>query len=155
YRLNVVEVHLPPLRERSEDIPLLAEFFLQRLARKYNLARLKLSSEAIDVLQKHRWTGNVRELENTMARACALAQSSVLLPADIPFARSPWSDEHRMRSHFDALLELAPKKNTNVVDWLGREMAKHALELSDNDPAKAASLLKIQEAELEKFLVGE
>ena len=66
YRLNVVEITLPPLRDRPEDIPLLSEFFLQRLARKQGMARMRLSGEAIETLQKHNWPGNVRELENTI-----------------------------------------------------------------------------------------
>ena len=55
YRLNVVEIHLPPLRDRPEDIPLLAEYFLQRLARKQGMARMRLSGEAVEALQKHHW----------------------------------------------------------------------------------------------------
>ncbi|MGJ8724345.1 MAG: sigma-54-dependent transcriptional regulator [Roseibacillus sp.] len=124
YRLNVVEIHLPPLRERREDIPLLAEFFLQRLARKYGLAKIKLSGEAIDTLQTHRWTGNVRELENTMARACALAESSLLLADDIPFARSPWSQENRIKASFKGLLALKPNKEKNPKDWLLKLLAE-------------------------------
>ena len=89
YRLNVVEIHLPPLRDRREDIPLLAEFFLQRVARKYGVAKIKLTGEAIDTLQTHRWTGNVRELENTIARACALAESPLLLSRRHPLRPLP------------------------------------------------------------------
>ena len=124
YRLNVVEIHLPPLRERREDIPLLAEFFLQRLARKYSLAKIKLSEEAIDTLQKHRWTGNVRELENTMARACALAESSLLLSDDIPFARSPWSEETKITSALDQLLALQPKDEKDPAAWIAELLSK-------------------------------
>jgi len=118
YRLNVVEIQLPALRERREDIPLLAEFFLQRLARKYGLARIKLSGEAVETLQKHRWTGNVRELENTMARACALAESSLLLAEDIPFARSPWTQERQISNTLEQLLDLIPSGEQGAVEWV-------------------------------------
>lgn len=124
YRLNVVEIHLPPLRERREDIPLLAEFFLQRLARKYGLAKIKLSGEAIDTLQKHRWTGNVRELENTMARACALAESSLLLSDDIPFARSPWSVETQVASTLKQLLNMKPENEGDTIAWFSRILSE-------------------------------
>lgn len=88
YRLNVVEIHLPPLRERTEDIPLLADHFLRLTVRRNGIPPLRLSTEAMDHLQNHRWPGNVRELENTIARACALATSDVLLPSDIEFTRT-------------------------------------------------------------------
>lgn len=118
YRLNVVEISLPPLRERREDIPLLAEFFLQRLARKYGLAKIKLSGEAIQVLKEHHWTGNVRELENTMARACALAESSLLLAGDIPFARSPWSQANQVEDALEKLLSHQPTTEKDTLKWL-------------------------------------
>lgn len=118
YRLNVVEITLPTLRERREDIPMLAEFFLQRLARKYGLAKIKLSGGAIEVLKNHEWIGNVRELENTMARACALAESSLLLADDIPFARSPWTHEHRVQEALSSLLRLKPSDEKDDLKWL-------------------------------------
>lgn len=86
YRLNVVELHLPPLRERIEDIPLLADFFLKKITKKNNLAPITLSAEAKQKLQEQYWQGNVRELENTMARACALADTNLLLVEDIPIS---------------------------------------------------------------------
>ncbi|MFC0019944.1 sigma-54-dependent transcriptional regulator [Roseibacillus persicicus] len=125
YRLNVVEIHLPPLRDRREDIPLLAEFFLQRLARKYGLAKIKLSGEAIDTLRNHRWTGNVRELENTMARACALAESSLLLADDIPFARSPWSEEGQIAKALNTLIALQPDSEKDTAEWISKLLEKH------------------------------
>lgn len=118
YRLNVVEISLPPLRERRDDIPMLAEFFLQRLARKYGLAKIKLSGEAIEVLKNHHWTGNVRELENTMARACALAESSLLLAADIPFARSPWSHDSQVKESLANLLQHKPADEPDELQWI-------------------------------------
>jgi DNA-binding NtrC family response regulator len=84
YRLNVVTLHLPPLRERQEDIPLLASYFL----RKYNEANHKLIShitpEAMDLLCSYHWPGNVRELDHTIERAVTLTMNSALLPADLP-----------------------------------------------------------------------
>ncbi len=118
YRLNVVEINLPPLRERREDIPLLSEFFLQRLARKYSLAKIKLSGEALDALSHHPWNGNVRELENTMARACALAESSLLLADDIPFARSPWSEKGKIEKTLSHLLTLQPEEENDTLNWI-------------------------------------
>lgn len=150
YRLNVVEVKLPPLRERPEDIPLLAEFFLRRITRKNGMARIRLSTEATAVLQNHRWPGNVRELENTIARACALAGSNVLLPADIMLATAPGASEGAIDQHVDALLGALPTEDG--ADWLLERVATRLVERHDGDISAAASVLGIGTSAFRKWL---
>jgi two-component system response regulator HydG len=82
YRLNTVELHLPPLRERSEDVPVLAEHFLQRYAQKYRRPELHLSPDALAALASYTWPGNVRELQHAVERAVVLAEADALGPAD-------------------------------------------------------------------------
>jgi two-component system nitrogen regulation response regulator GlnG len=84
YRLNVVRIHIPPLRERREDVRLLAEFFLQRQSARRRGLTLRFTEDALALLEAYDWPGNVRELENTIQRACALSNTDVLLPSDIP-----------------------------------------------------------------------
>jgi two-component system response regulator HydG len=84
YRLNVITVQLPPLRERREDIPLLAQHFLRRYAGKNAKAITGFTEEALDLLQTYAWPGNVRELENVIERAVVLTRSSIISPADLP-----------------------------------------------------------------------
>ena len=84
YRLNVVRVHLPPLRQRVEDIRLLCEYFLAKISLQKHLPRVHLSEEALKVMEGYPWPGNVRELENTLQRASVLATADLLLPKDIP-----------------------------------------------------------------------
>jgi len=98
YRLNVVRIELPPLRDRREDIPLLVEFFLEGIARQRQTEPLQVSDEAMQLMMEYHWPGNVRELENTIQRACVLATSRVLLPRDIPLGqpgRKPRSNGDR------------------------------------------------------------
>jgi two-component system, NtrC family, response regulator GlrR len=83
YRLNIIGLHLPPLRERPEDIPLLADHFLRRFAHHYSRASLQLAAAALHKLVDYPWPGNVRELESIMQRATLLAPSPVLQPEDI------------------------------------------------------------------------
>jgi two-component system response regulator AtoC len=83
YRLNVVNIELPPLRERTEDIPLLAQHFLKRFALENQKELAGFSPEATDFLLKHDWPGNVRELENAIERAVILAQNPVVEVADL------------------------------------------------------------------------
>ena len=100
YRLNVIPVHLPPLRERTEDIPLLANHFLDRYAREYGKRIEKISAPAMEALQAALWRGNVRELENVVERAVALCDGALItterladiMPADRPSATDqlPW-----------------------------------------------------------------
>jgi two-component system response regulator PilR (NtrC family) len=83
YRLNVIEIQLPPLRKRRDDIPLLVRHFLQ----KYGLASsrtFRVSEEALQILVAHDWPGNIRELENSLRRAVTLCQDSVITPKDLP-----------------------------------------------------------------------
>ena len=84
YRLNVVRIHLPPLRERTDDIRLLCEYFLNKISNQQRLPRLRLSDEGLHVLENYHWPGNVRELENTLQRASVLATTDVLMARDIP-----------------------------------------------------------------------
>ena len=84
YRLNVVTITLPPLRERKEDIPLLANHFLQKFSEEYKKAISHISPEALDVLNQYSWPGNVRELENTIERAIVLSAHPIILPEDLP-----------------------------------------------------------------------
>jgi two-component system, NtrC family, response regulator AtoC len=79
YRINVVNLHLPPLRERARDIPNLVEYFLEYHNRKYNCRAKALSSEMMSVLRKYHWPGNIRELENLVKRYVILGNEEVLL----------------------------------------------------------------------------
>jgi DNA-binding NtrC family response regulator len=84
YRLNVVPIHVPPLRERREDIPALVEYLIRKLARECNREVRGVSAGALDVLTRYDWPGNVRELENVLHRAVVLARSPVIHLQDVP-----------------------------------------------------------------------
>jgi transcriptional regulator with PAS, ATPase and Fis domain len=84
YRLNVVSIHLPSLRERAEDIPLLTGHFLNKYAAQNNKPVCRISPEAMDVLTRYRWPGNVRELENVIERAATLSGTNLIIPEDLP-----------------------------------------------------------------------
>jgi two-component system response regulator PilR (NtrC family) len=86
YRLNVLTIQLPALRDRFEDIPLLAEHFLQEFARQMQKPVRSISAEAMQLLQEHTWPGNVRELQNAMERAVALERTEAVLPESLPDA---------------------------------------------------------------------
>jgi two-component system response regulator PilR (NtrC family) len=84
YRINVLSIPLPPLRDRVEDIPLLAEHFLSSFASQMGKPVRTLSAEAMKLLQAHTWRGNVRELQNAIERAVALEQTETILPESLP-----------------------------------------------------------------------
>ncbi|MCF7732173.1 MAG: sigma-54 dependent transcriptional regulator [Akkermansiaceae bacterium] len=151
YRLNVVGLRVPALRGRPGDIPLLAEFFLQRITRKNGMAPIRISGEAVAALQAHRWPGNVRELENTIARACALASSSILLPEDIPLASAPGKRQPDLMEAIDHLINAAPT-GTNVIDWLTRETAGRAIERASGDLKEASIALGITSSRLKELM---
>jgi len=84
YRLNVVAIHLPPLRERAEDVLLLARHFLRKYSEESRKTIAQISPEALELLSTYRWPGNVRELENVIERSVTLTRHSVILPEDLP-----------------------------------------------------------------------
>jgi two-component system response regulator AtoC len=112
YRLNVLNIEVPPLRERKEDIPLLAEHFIRRLAIEMNMERKILSPEALKQLRDYHWPGNVRELENVIERAMVIGRGSEIRPEDLPFclpeaqpAKMPRSLKELERIHIAKVLE--------------------------------------------------
>jgi len=125
YRLNVVEIHLPPLRARTDDIPLLADHFLRLTIKRNNIPPMRLSAEAMDHLKNHRWPGNVRELENTIARACALASNEVLLPSDIEFTKTFGDSEKDVQdptvTALKQLAQAAPD-GKDRAEWIAEQL---------------------------------
>jgi DNA-binding NtrC family response regulator len=87
YRLNVVAISLPPLRDRPEDIPLLAYHFLQKYAARSDSPVRKISPDAMRILQGYRWQGNVRELENAIEHAVVFCRDATITPSDLPFSK--------------------------------------------------------------------
>jgi two-component system nitrogen regulation response regulator GlnG len=164
YRLNVVRVQLPPLRARTEDIRLLAEYFLQKVATKKLLPRLQLSEEAMRVLEGYSWHGNVRELENTIQRACVLATSDLLTPKDIPLGNeqpgAPLPEtassggpgvELTTETAIEVLLKAAQTDpDVQLLPWLEREFTLYAMKATKGNQVRAAKLLGITRATLRK-----
>jgi DNA-binding NtrC family response regulator len=110
YRINTIELHLPPLRERQEDIPVIAEHFASHYARKYGKPRLRLDTAVIDRLRAYPWPGNVRELRHVIERAVILSEHPVLqLDGMLPAAPqpSPATTESSMPLNLDQLEKLA------------------------------------------------
>ena len=165
YRLNVVRIHLPPLRQRIEDVTVLAEYFLQKIANQKHRPPLKLSEEALRVLEAYPWPGNVRELENTMQRAAVLATADVLLPKDIPFglASSDISSGDPAgglqsacpgrEQAIDVLFQVAAEDpSLQLLPWIEREFTLRAMEKTGQNQVRAAKLLGITRATLRKRL---
>jgi two-component system nitrogen regulation response regulator GlnG len=161
YRLNVVRIQLPPLRQRIEDIRLLAEYFLKKVATRQHLPQLQLSEEAVRVLEAHPWPGNVRELENTIQRASVLAASDLLLPKDIPLGTAELQGDANsatpsgMAMNTEAAIEVliqAAQANpgSELLPWLEREFTLYAMKTTKGNQVRAAKLLGITRATLRK-----
>ena len=84
YRLNVININIPPLRERIEDLPVLCSSMLSQKEGLYHQSRLHMSQEAMDLLNLHNWPGNVRELRNVIDRAAIICEGSEILPQHLP-----------------------------------------------------------------------
>ena len=108
YRLNVVRVRLPALRERLDDVPQLVDYMLQRMAKERRGRIKRISSEALDVLVNYRWPGNVRELENVITRAAVVAQGEMILLKDLPHEVVAAVPESLRRSPSPAGAKAAP-----------------------------------------------
>lgn len=114
YRLNVMRITLPPLRDRPEDIPLLAGFFLRQQARDPRYRTKSLSAEALAVLQRYGWPGNVRELENAIRRAVVMARGDTILPEDLP--REVLQGRRAMRGGGAEPVARPPEAGASVVE---------------------------------------
>jgi DNA-binding NtrC family response regulator len=137
YRLNVVTVAIPPLRERREDIPELAEHLLRKLARERRLAPGELSAAAAERLQAHDWPGNVRELEHALERALVLSHGGRIAPEHLAL-----STEARRAPDVLAGVPLEKGMHEAVAE-LERRLIERALAAAGGNRTRAAQILKI------------
>ncbi|MDY6987097.1 MAG: sigma-54 dependent transcriptional regulator [Thermodesulfobacteriota bacterium] len=143
FRLNVVHIELPPLRERDEDIPLLAAHFIQKYGQDANRGEMTVSPEAMRFLYNHRWPGNVRELEHAIERAALMSSGNEITLDDLPKDLVSFSDlevpmDWQKLSNLPETLEAVEKR-----------LIQKALALSNNVQSRAANLLGIPRANLQ------
>ena len=144
YRLNVVPVSLPPLRERMEDIPALAAHFFA-VYREKNRKELKdISGKAMDMLMRYEWPGNIRELENCMERAVILARGEIIAPADLPPIIQSLSREREIQG-----LNLPSGISLQEVE---RTLILKTLEDTGGNRSRAAEILGINRRTLQNKL---
>ncbi|MCK4569029.1 MAG: sigma-54-dependent Fis family transcriptional regulator [Bacteroidales bacterium] len=129
YRMNTVEIHVPPLRERPEDIPDLVEYFLDIYSRKYKMPSKRLNASTFKRLEKHNWPGNIRELQHAVERAVIMSESNILQPSD--FFLSPVEDTSTgtISTSNMNLEETEKMLIRKVIDKHGGNISKAAKEL--------------------------
>jgi two-component system nitrogen regulation response regulator GlnG len=166
YRLNVVRIQLPPLRERREDVRLLVNYFLKKLAKEQNQSPRSIAPGALKALEKHHWPGNVRELENVIRRALVVAKGDAILPSDLPHeiigqvsnvAPFPGTAANASEGNPDLaalgrrLFAWARKDpKLKVLPAVERELVIQALRETSGNQVHAARLLGITRATLRK-----
>ena len=148
FRLNVVNLSLPPLRERPEDIPQLAEFFLTRHAQDAKKPHMRMTAEAIAALSRYAWPGNIRELENTIARAVVLSPHELIGPDQLalfPPDASPASDDGHTAGYHDLPYH-------ESMEHHSRTIILRALRNANGSQTKAAERLKLQRTYLARLI---
>jgi len=161
YRLNVIRFSMPSLRERKGDIPLLAEYFIKKYARELNRKITRISDEAMEMLQNYFYPGNVRELENILERAVALAATPVILsenlPADLMYRRR--KDAGRERGGVPARFPEEGLYLETIVEDLEKQLIQQALDRTHGVKKRAAELLHVSfrsfRYRLEKYAMNE
>jgi sigma-54 specific flagellar transcriptional regulator A len=149
YRLNVIPIDIPPLRDRIEDIPLLCGFFIEKHAKRFGRAPMTISDEAMKIFTSYAWPGNVRELENTIERLLVLKENDVITPYDLP---------ERMTGK--RIPELPDMGDEDINPFVGgidlnaaleeyeKRLILHALELHNGVKSQAAKYLNINRTTL-------
>ncbi|PJB38898.1 MAG: Fis family transcriptional regulator, partial [Deltaproteobacteria bacterium CG_4_9_14_3_um_filter_51_14] len=141
FRLNVIHVHLPPLREREGDLPLLAHHFLYKYSREFGKDIKKISGYALDILSRYSFPGNVRELENIIERSVALETSNIVLPESLALSNFRAGERREGRRRFD--LTSKGIDLDKVIADLEKEYILKALEIARGSKQGAADLLGI------------
>ena len=140
YRLAVFPIHVPPLRERREDIPLLCSHFIERLCREMTRSPVSLEAEALNLLVVYDWPGNVRELQNILERAIVLCEGGRITAQDLPFSRVSPVGRVQLPGGFPPLRD--------VVEQVERQMIAQAMQEADGVKTEAARLLDIKQSVL-------
>lgn len=141
YRLNVLAIHIPPLRERKEDIPLLVNHFIKKYSQSTNKNVIGIDSQALNALMNYKWYGNVRELENTIERAIVLADGNMIELAHLPTEIQDYKEEMESAVPVDIEEEdYSIKKATKILET---NLIKKALKKSRGNHTQAAKLLEI------------
>lgn len=139
YRLNVISIIVPPLRERKEDIPLLIEYFVRKYGEENQKPTLRVSEDALDLCMNYHWPGNVRELENAVENAVVLGEGDVILPEHLPiniYAKG-FTDMKR------EVLALSGKTYREKMEFAESIILKDAIKQAGGNKSKAAKNLKI------------
>ena len=150
YRFNVLHIHLPPLRERADDIPMLTEHFISKFAKLLNKPKLRISGDALRFLSGLPWEGNVRELENTIERAAILCSGDIIEPGDVhpdvsgDKDAAGWSPDTDFEKLLPSHLPLP-----EVLSGVEEQMVKRALEEANYVQARAAESLGITKSLLQ------
>ncbi|MBF0463804.1 MAG: sigma-54-dependent Fis family transcriptional regulator [Nitrospirae bacterium] len=142
FRLNVIPVIVPPLRERKDDLPMLIEHFMSSFAAEYARPLRAISPEAMNTLLAHDWPGNVRELKNTLERLFIMTQSKVITANDISVGDSPQKD-------YFAYETLREARDSFEKDYIIRQLVKHKWNVS-----KTAETLQIERSNLHRKIKG-
>lgn len=139
FRLNVIQIAMPPLREREGDLPLLGQFFLEKYSAELEKDVKKISAYAMDILGQYSFPGNVRELENIIERSIALEASNIVLPESLTLSNFHREKDMKDRRRTD--LTENGIKLSDIIAEVEREYISKALELSRGSKPKAAELL--------------
>ena len=167
YRLNVVRIHIPPLRERKGDVPLLVNYFIEKIGREQQRSPKSIAASVVRAMEKYHWPGNVRELENAIRRAHVMAKSDAILMGDLPpeiagvlgdtLNQPPAVIGPSEHTTLDAgtlarqLFQLARRDpKLKVIPTIERELVIQALKETNDNQVHAAKLLGITRATLRK-----
>jgi PAS domain S-box-containing protein len=140
YRIHVIPVHIPPLRERREDVGEISEHFLSKISSDSGEPKRRLSAEVLAILRSYGWPGNVRELQNVLERAVAMSRGDILLPEHLP--------PHLLRAVPDAGKAAVPGSLASAKAETERNAILAALKASGGNKSKAAGLLQIHRVKL-------
>ena len=146
YRLNVVPLHIPPLRDRSEDIPLLVDYFLEKLAIKINRGQLSISPRALLELQSYHWPGNVRELEHVLERTVALTPEDKIDKVHLPKPQAMIAPGGIVSL---ALSGVEKAEMTSIITMVEKRLIGWALARAEGNLARAAEMLGIPRSTLQ------
>jgi len=163
FRLKVGVIKVPPLRDRREDIPVLVDYFLDRINRNHKFQVRGVSPDTLSLLASHGWPGNVRELENVLIRASALAPNRLLTAEDIPFGQPGSADKlhdktpldeavaMKVRQHLDEFGDVMPRNlHARVLEMVEKPLLEAVLARTSGNQLRAAEILGINRNTLRK-----